>query len=211
MREVTEWHSGKIGERTVKALEKNGFKAFYFAQKSQALNHILSLIPPKASVGVGGSATIKDLGITPMLEDNTILDHNNPELTQEEKMDIRLKQQTCDVFLTGSNAVTLDGKLVNMDGIGNRVSAMIFGPKKVIVVIGINKITANLDQAITRIENIASPMNNKRLSLPNPCVEKGTCQNCQSSSRICNVLTIIHKKPLLTDMEIVIIGEDLGY
>jgi len=213
MSELHAWHNEKLGIRTVEALKRNGFAATYFSTSEKAAEYILSLIPSNSSVGIAGSATTKGLKIIDELKSkgNEILDHNLPGLSNEEKSVIRLRQQTCDVFLTSSNALTLDGKLVNMDGIGNRVSAMIYGPKKVIIVVGINKIVSNLDQALDRIQTVASPLNNKRLNQSNPCVETGTCVDCHSPTRICNILTVLHKKPLLTDTTVIIIGENLGY
>jgi len=213
MEDLHKWHNETIGQRAVEALTKNGFNAIYFPYKEEASDYISQLIPFKCSVGVAGSATTKSLGILEELKakGNKILDHNDPTLSQEEKMQVRIDQQTCDLFLTSSNAVTLDGKLVNMDGIGNRVAAMTFGPKKVLIVVGVNKIVSNLDLALDRIQTIASPINNKRLNQPNPCVKTGVCVDCQSPTRICNILTVLYRKPFLTDITVVIIGEDLGY
>ena len=128
-----------------------------------------------------------------------------------ERLRIRRAQLTCDVFMTGSNAVTMDGKLVNVDGTGNRVAAMIFGPEKVIVVAGINKIVRDLDAAEERIRSVAAPVNNSRIGLPNPCVKTGECMDCQGPTRICNVTTIIGKRPNTTEMHVVIVGEDMGF
>lgn len=213
MEDLHLWHHEVIGEKTVEALKKNGFQAVYFSSREEASQYILNLIPDNSSIGVAGSATIKSLEILDELRcrGNQILDHNNPSLNEEEKNQFRLLQQTCDVFLSSSNAVTLDGKLVNMDGIGNRVAAMTFGPKKVLIAVGINKIVSNLDLALDRIQTLASPINNKRLSRPNPCVKTGICVDCQSPTRICNILNVIYKKPFLTDITVIVIGENLGY
>lgn len=213
MEDLYLWHYEVIGERTVEALKKNGFQSVYFSSREEAAQYILDLIPNNSIVGIAGSATTKSLQILEELRSrgNQILDHNDPSLSEEEKNQIRLQQQTCDVFLTSSNAVTLDGKLVNMDGIGNRVAAMTFGPKKVIIAIGINKIVSNLDLALNRIQTLASPINNKRLNRPNPCVKTGVCVDCQSPTRICNILSVIYKKPFLTDITVIVVGENLGY
>ena len=213
MEDLYIWHNEIIGKRTVESLKKNGFQAAYFSDKEEAAQYVLSLIPKNNSVGVAGSATTKSLKILVELKNrgNQILDHNDPSLSEEEKNQVRLQQQTCDVFLTSSNAVTLDGKLVNMDGIGNRVAAMTFCPKKVIIVVGVNKIVSNLDLALDRIQTTASPINNKRLDRPNPCVKTGICVDCQAPTRICNILNIIYKRPFLTDITVIVIGENLGY
>ncbi|MGA1861447.1 lactate utilization protein [Deferribacter thermophilus] len=140
-----------------------------------------------------------------------ILNHGDPNLTPEERNQVRLAELTCDLFVTSTNALTLDGKLVNIDGTGNRVNAMAFGPKKSVVYTGINKIVENVDDAIKRIKFIASPMNAKRLNFNTPCAKTGFCADCNSPQRICRIVTIIEKNPPLSDIEIVIIGESLGF
>jgi len=213
MSEFTPWHNETVGGAVVEALKKNGFEAEYCATGGDAAQRLLELIPEAASVGFGGSWTLKALGISEKLaaRGNTILDHGAPGLTNEEKADIRRKQQICDVFLSGTNALTMDGKLVNMDGSGNRVAAMIFGPGKVIVVAGTNKIVKDTAAAEERIRMKAAPINNKRLGTPNPCSRTGVCMDCQGPTRICNVLTIIGKRPLGTNFHVLIIGEELGF
>ena len=159
MSEFTPWHNETVGGAVVEALKKNGFEAEYCATGADAAQRLLELIPEAASVGFGGSWTLKAIGISEKLAErgNTILDHGAPGLTNEEKADIRRKQQICDVFRSGTNALTMDGRLVNMDGSGNRVAAMIFGPGKVIVVAGTNKIVKDLAAAEERIQMKAAP------------------------------------------------------
>jgi len=170
-------------------------------------------VPEGATVGAGGSWTLKQLGILDKLAErgNTVFDHNRPGISAAEAMELRRRQMTSDVFLTGTNAVTVDGKLVNTDAAGNRVAAMIFGPKKVIIVAGVNKIVRDLDEAENRIKYYAAPINNKRLGRPNPCVTTGECMDCQGPTRICNVTTVMSKKPMATDVTVIIVGEDLGF
>jgi acyl-CoA hydrolase len=140
-----------------------------------------------------------------------ILNHNIGSLSPEEKLEIRKRQLTCDLFITSTNALTKDGKLINTDGVGNRVAAMIFGPKKTLVLAGVNKIVKDVNAGLSRIKEIASPMNTKRLNVNTPCAVTGVCSDCNSPQRICRVTTIIEKKPNFSDIEIVIIGENLGY
>lgn len=206
-------HAGILGREVVENLKKNNFDAHYFAERSEAIKYILSLIPEKATVGCGGSVTLKELGISALAKEKgaQILDHNEPGLTPEEKLKIRRQQLTCQVFLTSTNAITLDGTLVNMDAVGNRIGAMTFGPEKVIIVAGINKICNDLTSAMERIRLVASPKNNMRLQIKNPCTVKGHCMDCQGKSRICNSLSIMYKKPSATDIAVVLIGETLGY
>lgn len=213
MKQFIQWHNDTFGEKVVKALEKNNFQAYYVADRNAAIEKVLSLVPAGATIGVGGSWTLKDLGIPAQLTKNghTVYDHNVPGLTAEESMTLRRKELLCDVFLSGTNAVTLDGQLVNVDGSGNRVAAMSFGPKKVIVVVGVNKIVPDLDAAMERIEMVAAPINNKRLDRPNPCTITGMCMDCQGSTRICNITTILHKRPPAIDFHVVVVGDELGF
>lgn len=208
-----QWHNNTLGQKVVDALNKNHFQAKYFTTASEAKDYVLSLVDPQATVGVGGSHTVKEIGLLAALENqgNTLFDHGKPGLSPEETLDLRRKQLTCDVFLTSTNAVTLEGELVNIDGSGNRVAAMIFGPKKVVVVLGVNKIVGNVHEALRRIQFEAAPMNNKRLNRPNPCTVGGVCMDCQGPTRICNVTTIIKKAMPPTPVHVVVIGETLGF
>lgn len=210
---IKKWHKDTLGQKVVEALKKNNFKAEYAGTKEEARNKVLELVESSTSIGIGGSMTTIELGLVEEFAKSgkVILDHAAAGLSAEEKLEIRRKQLTCDCFISSTNAVTLDGKLVNVDGTGNRVSAMIFGPKKVVIVAGINKIASDLDAALERLEMYAAPMNNKRLNIPNPCTATGICMNCSGSTRICNVTTIIRKKPSQTDINIIIVGEELGY
>ena len=213
MKQFIQWHNDTFGEKVVKALEKNNFQAHYAVNRTVAIEKALSLIPAGATIGVGGSWTLKELGIPEQLAKNghTVYDHNIPGLTMEESLALRRKELLSDVFLSGANAITLDGQLVNTDGSGNRVAAMSFGPKKVIVIVGVNKIVSDLDAAMERIETVAAPINNKRLDRPNPCTITGMCMDCQGATRICNMTSILHKKPPAIDFHVVVVGEDLGF
>lgn len=213
MMETNNENTNNLGMHVAEALRKNHFEAVFFKTRDEAIQYILPLIPQNGSIGFGGSETIKQLDLISEFESKhaNILNHNKPGLSPEEAFEIRRSQLVCDVFLTSTNAITHDGKLVNTDGTGNRVAAMIFGPKTIIVIAGINKIVANVDDAYKRIETIAAPQNNIRLSLPNPCTKTGICMNCTSPKRICNVTTVLHKKPTLSNIHVIIIGEELGY
>ena len=208
-----QWHAELIGEKIVASLKKNHFDAIYFNNRQEATEYILGLILTGAVVGCGGSVTLQELKLAELAKAKgaQILDHNLPNLSPAEKLQIRRKQLTCDVFLSSTNAITMDGVLVNMDGVGNRVAAMTFGPEKVIIVAGINKICKDVHAAIERIKFVASPKNNHRLQTQNPCALKGYCMDCQGKSRICDVLSIMQKKPMATDITVVLIGEKLGY
>ncbi len=213
MNKLKIWHNEVIGNKTVTALQRNNFNAYYVANKEECIERIMAMIKLDDTVGVGGSWTLTQIGLPDMLEErgNTVYNHNKPNLSPETVLDYRHKQLACDVFLTGSNSITTDGKLVNTDGIGNRVAAMFFGPKKVIIVAGINKIVKNVAEAEERIQAFAAPINNKRLGYSNPCARTGHCMDCSSPQRTCNITTIIHRKPFLTDIHIFIIGENFGF
>jgi len=210
---LKQWHKATLGQRVVAALQKKGFTAAYFENREQAVEHILDRIPPGATVGIGGSTTLREIGVVDLLREKgyVLYDHNAPGLQPEERTVMRYKQLSSDVFLTSTNALTLKGELVNRDAVGNRVASMFFGPKKVIVVAGVNKIVKDIDAADARIKMVAAPMNVKRLETPNPCLKIGECADCQNPTRICNITTIIHRRPSLTDVEVVIIGEELGF
>lgn len=210
---MSEHANETLGLKTVEALKRNRFHAEYYKTAQQALEQALSMIPTDATVGIGGSWTLIQLNVVELLEarGNTVFCHHKPGLTPEEILDIRRKQLTCDVFLTSTNAITEDGRLVNMDATGNRVAAMMFGPKKVIVIAGENKIAENFEAAMQRIRKTAAPQNNKRLNRPNPCVNAGECMDCQGPTRLCNITTILHKKPPVSDIHVFVVGESLGY
>ncbi len=214
MQIVKEWYNEKIGKKVVENLEKNEFCAKYFKNREEAIDYIKKLLKNYHSIGFGGSMTVlQDLMIDKLAENmgKEILNHNRPEFSMEKKLEIRKKQLTCDLFITSTNAITKDGKIVNIDGVGNRVSAMIFGPKKVLIICGINKVTKDVHSALNRIKEIAAPMNAKRLNAKTPCAETGVCVDCKSPGRICRVTVIMDKKPKLSDIEVLIIGENLGF
>lgn len=213
MEQFQSWHTEALALHTVEALKRNHFKAVYFPRRAQALEYLLTIVPSGATIGIGGSWTIKELQLDELLEKrgHTIYNHNKPGLNPDESLAVRRKELTCDVFFSSTNALTLDGKLVNVDGAGNRTSAMVFGPQKVVIIAGLNKIVRDVEDAENRIKLFVAPTNNKRLNNNNPCTQTGICADCQSPKRICNITTVIHKKPMFTDMEIVMIGERLGF
>ncbi len=204
-------------QAAVHAFKKKGYHSHYVATKAEAKNLALSLIPTEASVGFGGSLTTRDLGLVEALraKGNPVFDHWQKGLDREETLEIRRKQLVCDVFLTSANAVTVEGEIVNIDGVGNRVASTIFGPKKVIMVVGLNKITDNLAEAIERSKNVASVQNAKRLNRTTPCTKTGSCSDCSSPDRICNVTVILHRRPSeggsFQDYHIIVVGEEIGF
>lgn len=207
------WDENGIEERVVQALKDNFFDAVYYETAQKAADFIAEQIKEGDKVGFGGSATIAGMDILKKVLEKrvVVLDHNDPTLSKEEKLETRRQQLTCDLFLCSSNAVTLTGELVNVDCVGNRVSAMTFGPRKTIIAVGKNKICSDEKEAFIRIKTKAAPMNTKRLNWSNPCAETGICENCKSMSRGCRVYSVIRRKPIQSNITVVVIGEDLGY
>jgi L-lactate utilization protein LutB len=216
MLEAVEWHQKTITDRTVKSLSRNGFKAVSVSSKDEALAEIMKLIPEGAVVGLGGSVTLRQINLPEQLRQSghTVADHwvaRAEGASTEELTEIRRRQLNSDVFITSANALTETGELVNIDGAGQRVAAMIFGPKRVIVVAGTNKIVKDVDSAVRRARNVAAPINAWRLKVRTPCAQTGVCSDCDSRDRICNITTIIHRAPSLTDTTVILVDEPLGY
>jgi len=195
LHQAKKWFDDQMVQRTLTALQKNGFSVLFAPTKDEALQKVLSLIPSNANVGIGGSVTLREINLIEALNKrgNIVFEHwSQPE---EKISNIMRKQLTSDVFVASSNAVTEDGKLVNIDKAGNRVAAMIFGPKRVILVIGINKIVKDIKEAIRRLRNVAAPTNAKRREDKTPCAITGICTDCETPDRLCRVITIMEKKP----------------
>lgn len=200
--------------RVVAALKKNLFDSLYVPTGEQAVEEILKRIPEGATVGVGGSLTLRQIGVVELLKKrgHSVFDHWQEGLDPAEVEEIRRRQITSDVFISSSNAVTAAGHLVNIDGTGNRVASMTFGPKKVIVVAGINKITRDLDSAMKRIKNEAAPLNFCRLKLPTPCAKTTFCADCQPPARFCRVTAITEVRPGgIPEFVVIIVGKNLGF
>jgi len=211
-----EWYKELKVEKTLKALRKNGFEALYASTKEEAVSKVLDLVAPGAVVGLGGSVTLREMGVPDLLRSrgHEVADHweaGRRGASGDEVMEIRRRQINSDVFFSSATAVTEKGELINIDGGGQRVAAMIFGPKKVVVVAGINKIVGDLDEGLKRVRNVAAPMNAKRLNRKTPCAVTGVCSDCDSEDRICGATTIIQRKLRNTDTTIILVGEKLGY
>jgi hypothetical protein len=210
---MKEWWVEERAKRAVEKLEAHEFRAVYVKSKEKAAEEIWKHITPRDKVGVGGSITLRELGILEQLEakGNTVYNHWKPGLSKEDSLAIRKSQMTSDLFLSSANAITMNGELVNIDGIGNRVNATTFGPAKVILVAGYNKIVEDVQEAIKRIKNVSAPLNARRLNIDVPCAKLGRCVDCNSLNRLCRVVVIHERKPSLTDIFIIIVGEELGY
>ncbi len=213
MHEVEQWLRDCQVERATRALEKNNFRVRFVPKAADAAQAIIAMIPEDATVGVGGSMTLTEIGFFQEAAKHrfTLLNPSLQHMTMEEFIEMRRRILVADVFVASSNAVTEDGKLYNVDGTGNRVAAMTFGPRKVILACGVNKIVRDADEAERRVREWAAPMNARRLGLETPCAKTGVCGDCSSPQRICNVRSLLVKRPLRTDFTVLFIGERLGF
>lgn len=212
--ELIYWSYEQKCRKAVAALEHNDFTALYCHSPQQATDYIIANAADSSSIGFGGSMSIVTLGVESLLmaQGKEILNHAKPSLSREEKMAIMRRQLTCDLFLTGCNALTLNGELVNIDATGNRVAAMFFGPRKVIVVAGRNKLVEGKPvDAINRVRTWATPPNSKRLNFKTPCATTGLCSDCSAPDRLCRVTTIIDRRPRMTDLHVLVVNADLGF
>lgn len=202
----------KAGAKVAEALNKRYFEAYYCSDRAEALEKILELIPQDHVVSWGGAATVDELGVKEALRQRgqAVIDRDTAKDAQERQQ--MLKQAlTCDTFLMGSNAISADGQLVNIDGTGNRVAALCFGPTQVVVVAGMNKVAGDLDGAMRRAREVAAPMNAQRFPLKTPCVANGLCGDCKGSDSICaQIVTTRLCKPA-GRIKVVLVGEDLGF
>ncbi len=199
-------------ERTLKALKKNNFEALYVPNSKAALEEVLTRIPDGATVGMGGSVTLTQIGLLDALSNKKVklIRPFQQGKDADEVLDLIRKTFSSDIFLTSTNAITEDGKLYNVDASGNRVGAMFIGPKKVIVVSGVNKIVEDVEAAEKRVKGWVGPQNAKRLGRKTPCVETGVCSDCSSPDRICNIYVTLGKKPSRVEMAVILVGENLG-
>lgn len=208
----------QIGE-CLTSLHSRYIKGYYAKNFDEACVKILDLIPAESVVGIGDSTTIKQIGIPRLLKEKGIkvLDAFDPKDSQENRRKIVKEATISDVFLTGTNALTRDGRIVNVDASGNRVAGIFWGHPVSIVVVGRNKIVKDLEEALHRIRNIIAPYHIRTRMVElggrifkTPCVETGECNDCRSTDRACNIFTIIEGKPFHTDLNVVIVNEDLG-
>lgn len=213
MEPVFSWYHRNRVKTTVAALERRNMAAVFVPDGAAALKAVMEMIPPGSTVGLGGSLTVKQIGLLDALRSGkyTLYDQYAKGLSPEKSMQMRRKGLLADYFVTGTNAVTMNGRLVNLDGAGNRVAALTFGPQKVIVVVGRNKIVTDVDQALERVWNKAAPLNAKRLNRKVPCTSTGQCEDCSSPERICNHLLITERQAFEGRLTVVIVDEDLGF
>ena len=201
-----------LGETLVKNLTKRGMGAYYCATKEEALAKALELIPETDVVSWGGSVSVKDIGLLAAIKKrNPVIDRDLAD-TPEEKMELMRNALLCDTFLMSSNAISKDGQLVNIDGNGNRVAALIFGSKQVIMIVGMNKITGTLEGAIDRARHVAAPINAARFpGLSTPCAKLGTCADCIAPDAVCCQVVITRVSRIKERIKVILVGENLGF
>ncbi len=210
--EAKEWYREALANKVIKSLEKNNIIGLYVKTKEEALNKVISMIPEGSTVGYGGSISLDQIGVKDVLRagNYNFIDRNKPGLSADEIKQMQKDALLADYFLMSTNALTMDGELVNVDGNGNRIAAMIFGPEKVIIVAGINKIVDDLDAAMIRIKDYATPILSRRRGRAVPCAQTGVCVDCRAPQRSCNTICIIENQRRKDRMTIIIVGEELG-
>ena len=213
----------ELMQKTAQALNKNNMQAFIVSTKEEALNKVKELMEKGESVSMGGSMTLKECGIADLLAGGNyeFLDRSKAK-TEEEKFEIYRKSFFCDTYLSSSNAITQSGELYNVDGNSNRVAAMLYGPKQLIVVAGYNKIVENIDEAVLRVKEKAAPPNCERLNIDTYCRKQGKCvsltkenpfmcDGCSSDGRICCSYVVMAHQRIKDRVKVILVGEELGY
>ncbi|MBR2889405.1 MAG: lactate utilization protein [Oscillospiraceae bacterium] len=212
MSNVQKLYYEKRAKTLVKNLKSRHFDAYYCADKEEALAKALELIPEGATVGWGGVMSAHEIGLIEALNKGNYkaIDREKCK-TPEEKAEAAKQSMFADVFLTSANGLSLDGEMVNIDGQGNRVAAIIYGPKTVLVIAGMNKVCDDLESAIQRARTVAAPMNQQRFSSPNPCGVTGICADCKTETCICNHIVITRHSRPVGRIKFILVGEDLGF
>ena len=201
----------KRGKLLVKNLLSRHFEAYYCANKEEALAKALELIPAGASVGWGGTMSCQQIGLMDAVKAGEYVAFDRESCaTAEEKELMARNCMTADVFLMSANALSIDGQMVTIDGIGNRAAALIYGPKSVIVVVGMNKVVDDLEQAYRRARTVAAPQNQQRFQQPNPCTVTGSCGDCKCETSICNQIVITRNCRPAGRIKFILVGEELG-
>ena len=212
MEKATKNYFDKRGEVLVKNLQKRHFEAYYCATKEDALKQVMALIPEGSVVGWGGAVSASQVGVQSAVHagNYTVIDR---DLVSDMAEKTRLMREcfNADYFITGANALSLDGQMVNIDGNGNRVGMIVYGPRNIIVVAGMNKVCATLEDAVKRARTVAAPMNQQRFGLPNPCTCTGVCADCLTETSICNQILITRNCKPTGRIKFVLVGEELGF
>ena len=212
MQQAEIMRNAACGATVVKNLQRRGFDAYYCADKEAALAKALELIPETDVVAWGGSVTLAEVGLLDAVKKrNPVIDRDTAK-NAEEKTELMRKALLCDTFIMSSNAITSDGQLINIDGNGNRVAELIFGPKQVVVIAGVNKIAGSFEAAMDRARNIAAPINAQRFAgLATPCAKTGLCADCQSPDSICAQFVVTRRCRTKGRIKVILVGESLGF
>lgn len=212
MNTPTELRNQRLAERLIKQLQRRHITAYYCPTAAEAVQQVSSLIADGSSVTWGGSMTIRDIGIPQALRDRGTLEVLDRDLVtdRDEVVHIYERAFTADVYLSSANAISEDGVIVNIDGNGNRVAAITWGPKQVIFIIGLNKVAQTVEAALQRARSTAAPVNAARFDIQTPCQLDGVCHNCNSPESICNHVHFLRNSPRGRHT-VVLVGESLGY
>jgi hypothetical protein len=201
----------KRGQILVNNLKNRHFDAYYCDNSADALKKALELIPEGASIGWGGAMSAQQIGLIDAVKAGNYRPVDRmAAVTPEEREALEKECMFCDVFLTGANGMSMDGQMVNIDGTGNRVAATIFGPKQVLVIVGMNKVMETLDEAVRRARTVAAPMNQQRFMKNVPCSKTGCCADCKSEECICNQIVITRHCRPVGRIKFIVVGESLG-
>ena len=201
-----------LAKTIIKNLQRRHIEGFYCPSGEEAVKKVSELIADGSTVTWGGTMTVRDLGIPEHLKSRGTLEVIDRDLaeTLEERQAMYLRAFSADVYLSSANAISEDGVIVNIDGAGNRVAAITWGPKKVIFVIGLNKVTQTVEAALSRARGTASPINSARFDIKTPCKADGVCHNCNSPECICNYVHFLRNSPKGRHT-VILVGENLGY
>lgn len=199
-------------ERIVKKLQQRNMNAYYVDSKNEAVNNILSIISEGEAVSWGGSVTLDEIDIKNILKDKgvKVIDRDCAE-NAEDRIKIMREALLSDVFLTSANAITSDGEILNIDGMGNRLAAINFGPKKVIFVVGMNKVSRDLESAMKRIKQDAVIPNVLRLGIESPCSKSGVCSQCICDETVCGQILVTRYNRVKDRVSVILVGESLGF
>lgn len=212
MTEQTKKYYEKRGQVLIKNLKSRHFDAWYCQDAASALEKALELIPEGASVSWGGALSAQQIGLIDAVKSGkySVIDRDTAK-TPEERSQIMKRCLTANVFLCGANALSLDGQMVNIDSMGNRLAAIAYGPDTILVIAGMNKVCDTLDDAVTRARTIAAPMNKQRFPLMTPCEVTGVCADCKSEDSICNQILITRNCRPAGRIKFILVGEELGF
>lgn len=201
-----------LADSLIEQFSRRQIEAYYANDKDEALEKACRFLTPGCSVAWGGSVTLSEIGLIDAIRasDCTIYDRFAVN-TPEERREVFGKIAMCDYYFMSSNAITLDGQLVNIDGMGNRVASLIHGPQNVIVIAGINKVVPDVESAVARVRNVAAPPNTVRLQCNTPCAETGKCHNCLSKDCICDQIVITRRSYIPNRIKVILVGESLGF